>query len=426
MDAKRRLTGIAAWGAAAVMAALVAATGYAPPAYAHGEAADEPFLKDLTVAFYDVHIAPTVVKVGEPVTITGKVKVLETWPFTLDPPDTGYINVVAPGPVFALRERTINGIPAIGSIVTKRGETYEFKMVMLGRMTGRWHVHPGIALMGTGTLLGPGEWVSVEPSGQPFVFPVTLLDGSTINLETVGSGGVWWWAIAAFLIGMVWMIYWTVPKRTVTRLAVNIQIPTPDIGKDFGLITDEDYKWSRFLGAITIGLLVIGWIYIESQYHLRLPQQTDRFAPGSITPSMDEMSKTVQVKPVAGVFDNANDTLTLRFNVANLGSSPLTVKQYTIGMESFVNGGKDEVAKAGPADFVAPLEVQNGTIAPGQSAEVTLKMKSEGFEAERLMPLRDPQELVGGLLFLQDAAGKTYPITVRVAVRPTEFRTQYF
>ena len=29
------------------------------------------FLKDLTVAFYDVHISPTAIKVGDPVTITG-------------------------------------------------------------------------------------------------------------------------------------------------------------------------------------------------------------------------------------------------------------------------------------------------------------------------------------------------------------------
>ena len=44
---------------------------YAARAFAHGEAADEPFLKDLTVAFYDVHMTPTEVKVGDPVTITG-------------------------------------------------------------------------------------------------------------------------------------------------------------------------------------------------------------------------------------------------------------------------------------------------------------------------------------------------------------------
>jgi len=36
-------------------------------AYPHGEAADEPFLKDLTVAFYNVHVSPTSIKVGDPV-----------------------------------------------------------------------------------------------------------------------------------------------------------------------------------------------------------------------------------------------------------------------------------------------------------------------------------------------------------------------
>src|ERR1700737_5047622 len=77
-------------------------------AFAHGEAADEPFLKDLTVAFYDVHISPTSIKVGEPVTITGAVKILETWPYTLDPPHTAYITPVVPGPVFVLLARELN------------------------------------------------------------------------------------------------------------------------------------------------------------------------------------------------------------------------------------------------------------------------------------------------------------------------------
>src|SRR5215467_1011039 len=74
----------------------------APRAFAHGEAADQPFLKDLTVAFYDVHISPTSIRVGDPVTITGTLKILETWPYTLDAPETAYITPVVPGPVFAL------------------------------------------------------------------------------------------------------------------------------------------------------------------------------------------------------------------------------------------------------------------------------------------------------------------------------------
>ena len=87
--------------------ATILITSYATQALAHGEAADEPFLKDLTVAFYDVHVTPTAVKVGDPVTIVGSVKILETWPYTLDPPETAYVTPVVPGPCFALTERII-------------------------------------------------------------------------------------------------------------------------------------------------------------------------------------------------------------------------------------------------------------------------------------------------------------------------------
>jgi len=98
----------------------VAALIDAPRVYAHGEAGDEPFLKDLTAAFYDVKIAPTQIQVGEPVTITGTVRILETWPYTLDPPQTAYVTPVVPGPVFALKERTINGQDAPGSFFVER------------------------------------------------------------------------------------------------------------------------------------------------------------------------------------------------------------------------------------------------------------------------------------------------------------------
>ena len=54
--------------------------------FAHGEAGDQPFLKNMTTAFYDVSVSPTDIEVGEPVTVTGTVKVLETWPHTLGTP----------------------------------------------------------------------------------------------------------------------------------------------------------------------------------------------------------------------------------------------------------------------------------------------------------------------------------------------------
>src|SRR5262245_56976405 len=96
---------------ALVLAALVSV----PKAFAHGEAGDEPFLKNMTTAFYDVSVSPTEIQVGQPVTVTGTIKVLETWPHTLATPEIASIVPVVPGPVFALQDRTVNEQPATSS-----------------------------------------------------------------------------------------------------------------------------------------------------------------------------------------------------------------------------------------------------------------------------------------------------------------------
>src|SRR5712692_462230 len=62
--------------------------------YAHGEAPDEPFLKVLTTAFYDVSVSPTAVQIGEPVTITGTVRAPNSWPFTMPRPGRAYLTAV--------------------------------------------------------------------------------------------------------------------------------------------------------------------------------------------------------------------------------------------------------------------------------------------------------------------------------------------
>ena len=391
-------------------------------AFAHGEAADEPFLKDLTVAFYDVNISPTSVKVGEPVTITGKLTILNTWPYTLDPPQTAYITPVVPGPVFALTDRVVNGDPAFGSIFVEKGGTYEFKMTMLGRDPGNWHVHPGIAIQGTGTLLGPGEWVTVAPSDKPFVLPITLLSGKTVDLERMGGRFVWWWSFAGFLIGLVWMVYWTVPKRTVTRLAVTAQLPVNDDGPDIGLITPRDHFWMDILAGLTIVMLVVGWVRMAGKYPVRLPQQTDRFMPVSLTPT----THLADVRPLGAIFDDHTDTLTINAEIKNTGTNPLNLNSYVMAMVAFVNGDKDAIAKAGPADYVSSLSVApDGPIAPGETRKVTLTMKAEVFLQERLIPLHDPQQLIAGLFRFTDSAGREDLVTVKSVLVPTEFRPQY-
>jgi methane/ammonia monooxygenase subunit B len=402
--------------------ALLACAFSIPKAFAHGEAGDEPFLKDLTTAFYDVKISPTEIQVGQPVTITGTVRILETWPYTLDPPNKAYITPVVPGPVFVLQDRTVNGQDAPGSFFVEKGGVYQFKMVVLGRNPGRWHVHPGIAVEGTGTLIGPGEWVTVEPSATGFVFPVTLLDGKTINLNTYEGGFVWWWSFAGFLIGVAWMLYWTLSKRTVTNLAVTLQLPVNDDGPDIGLITPKDQAWMNLLAGITVAMLVVGWTYMAMKYPVRLPQQTDWFTPKFISSG----EKMAEVEPSGATYDDGTDTLIMKVNVKNTNDSPITLKQYIMAMTTFVNGSSDDQANAGPHDYVGQLEVEPNTpIAPGETKELTLKISNPVLTDERLIPLRDPQQFIAGLLRFENALGKQEMVTVREGVIPTQFRSQY-
>jgi len=408
----------------AVILSIVAVliSSHATRVFAHGEAADEPFLKDLTAAFYDVHISPTSVKVGEPVTITGTVKVLETWPYTLDPPQTAYVTPVVPGPCFALTERIVNGESSPGSIFVDKGGIYQFKMVMTARNPGHWHVHPGIAIQGTGTLLGPGEWVDVQPGAEPFKLDVTLLDGKTVDLEHFGGSFVWWWSFAGFLVGVVWMLYWTVPKRTVTRLAVTLQIPINDDAPDIGLITPRDHMWMDLLAGVTILMLIVGWVYMAVKYPVRLPQQTVRFAPEPISPG----DGLISVHPEGATFDEKTDTLLITFESKNNSPCPVSLKQYIMAMTTFVNGDKDAMTAAGPSDYVGQLAVDpDGAIAPGETRKLTLKMSNEVFLEERLIPLHDPQQLIAGLLRFQNAEGKENLVTLKSVLVPTEFRGQY-
>ena len=405
-----------------VMAVALTALTSVPKVFAHGEAGDEPFLKNMTTAFYDVSVSPTEIEVGQPVTVIGTVKILETWPHTLDAPELAAIVPVVPGPVFVMKDRTINEQPAIGSFFAEKGGIYQFKMTLLGKEPGKWHVHPGIAISGTGTLVGPGEWVTVKPSATKFEFPVTLLDGKTIELNTYQGPFVWWWSFAGFLLGMAWMVYWTFTKRTVTNLAVTMQLPVNDDAPDIGLITPRDHFWMNVIAGLTVLLLVVGWTYSATQYPVRWPQQTDWITPRLIS-SGDTMTET---RTNGATYDDATDTLTMKVQVKNVADSAITLNRVVIGMATFVPGGETEQAKAGPRDFVGPLKVEpEAPIAPGETKDLTVTITSKIFSTARLIPLNDPQQFVAALLRFENTQGGQQLVTVRSGVVPTIFRGQF-
>lgn len=218
------------------------------------------------------------------------------------------------------------------------------------------------------------------------------------------------------------MVYWTFTKRTVTNLAVTMQLPVNDDAPDIGLITPRDHVWMNVLAGLTVLMLLIGWTYAATSYPVRWPQQTDWITPRHIAsgPSIAEVNTN------GATYDDATDTLTMKVQVKNIADSSITLNRVIIGMATFVPGGEEEQAKAGPREFVGPLEVEPaGPIAPGETKDMTITISSMIFSTARLIPLNDPQQFVASVLRFENTQGEQQLVTVRSGVVPTQFRGQF-
>jgi methane/ammonia monooxygenase subunit B len=384
----------------AVLVAGAVLVASAPAASAHGEAAQEAFLRMRTVSWIDTTFSATTVKQGETFTISGTAKILDAWPTNLAKgnPNTGYIGLIAPGPVVLLKERTINGVSAPSRIDVQKGKIYEYSMTVAGRRPGKWHVHPSFSVKGAGTLLGPGQWITVEKNEAGFDNPVTLVTGGTINLENYQLPFTWIWLVLTFLIGLAWMIYWTVPKRTVTNLAVTSQIPLNTDGMDYGLITKKDHRNMNWFALGTALLLVAGWIYQTAAFPQKMPQQIFQFAPPD--PAIASAPVFAQVALGEAEYDSASQTLTVTTQVTNTGDTPMNLTQFTTTTLKFATGTTN-----GPGVMtVSP----SPTIAPGAPTQVTMTMKDPAWETERLVPIGESSLLITGVLVFEAGGEKNY------------------
>jgi methane/ammonia monooxygenase subunit B len=395
----------------AVLIAGAMLVGSAPAAFAHGEAAQEAFLRMRTVAWINVNYSKTTVQQGETFTITGTAKVLDAWPTNLaaGDPNTGYIGLIAPGPVVLLKERTINGVSAPSRIDVQRGRIYEFSLTVAGRRPGRWHVHPSFSVKGAGTLLGPGQWITVEENSEGFSNPVTLEGGSTVNLENYQLPFTWIWLILTFLIGLGWMIYWTVPKRTVTNLAVTSQIPLNTDGMDYGLITKKDHRNMNLFALGTALLLLAGWVYQAAAFPIKMPQQIFQFAPP------DPAIASAPVFATAGIgtasYDSGTETLTIEVPITNTGQAPMDLAQFTTTTLRFNTG-----TAPGPGVMVV---TPSATIEPSTApTTLTLTMKDPAWETEHLVPIGESQLLITGVLIFETPDGQVNYTELEANLKP--------
>src|SRR5438034_370275 len=201
------------------LVAVAAIVSSPVPASAHGERAQESFIRMETVGFWDTHFSSTTVRQSEELTLSETIKLLETWPINLSNgnPSVCYLTVVQPRAQFVLKDRVVNGLETPQSMFCKKGGVYEYSMTIAGRGVGTWHVHPAIAVEQSGTIIGPGQWITVNAAAGGFSYPVKLLNGQTVDLESYGTPLILVFSLLTFVLGMAWMIYWTWSKPTITR-----------------------------------------------------------------------------------------------------------------------------------------------------------------------------------------------------------------
>jgi methane/ammonia monooxygenase subunit B len=400
----------------ALLAGVLVVT-LAPAAQAHGERAQEAFLRMRTVSWVDVNFSSDRVRQGETFTITGTAKILEAWPTNLAKgnPNTAFLGVIAPGPVVILKERTINGASVPTRIDAKKGDIYEFSMTLAGRRVGRWHVHPALSVKGAGTLLGPGAWINVEENPDGFRNDVTLVEaggnpGGTINLENYQLSFTWIWLVLTFVIGFAWMWYWTVPKRTVTNLAVTSQIPLNTDGGEYGLITKRDHRNVNLFLLVTILLLVVGWIWQSVAFPTKMPQQIFQFAPP--TPAV-AANNTLGVAGLgAARYDSGSQTLTMDVDITNNGTTPMELQQFTTSTLKFAPG-------QAPGENTGGLvATPAASVAPGATTKLSLAMQSPAWEDEKLIPVNESSQMITGILVFQTGDGKKVLTEVEANLQP--------
>jgi methane/ammonia monooxygenase subunit B len=389
----------------------------APAAQAHGERAQEAFLRMRTVSWVDVNFSSDRVRQGETFTITGTAKILDAWPTNLAKgnPNTAFLGIIAPGPVVMLKERTINGVSVPTRIDAKKGDIYEFSMTVAGRRVGKWHVHPALSVKGAGTLLGPGQFINVEENPDGFRNDVTLVKaggetGGTINLENYQLTFTWVWLVITFLIGLAWMIYWTVPKRTVTNLAVTSQIPLNTDGMDYGLITKKDHRNMNWFAIGTALLLLVGWIWQANAFPTKMPQQIFQFAPPR--PAVAETSLLGTAGLASARYDQGSQTLTMDVDVTNRGTTPMELQQFTTSTLKFAPG-------LTPGENTGGLvATPAASVAPGATTKLSLAMQGPGWEDEKLIPVNESSQMITGILVFQTADGKKVFTEVEANLQP--------
>jgi methane/ammonia monooxygenase subunit B len=415
------ISGLRGWRVRVVF--MLLAVFQAAPALAHGERAQEPYLRTRTAHWYDVKWSTAKVGVNDEITVTGKFRLFGDWPDAVNPPSTVFVSNATPGPVFTRVESSLNGVPARQSFRNLViGRDYEYRMVLKGRIPGRYHVHPMIAVKGSGPLVGPGKWVQITGNAGDFVHSVTAISGEKIeNLETWGVRDAMGWHLIWLVIAAAWLIWWVRRPLLIPRYLA--------LKKDQEelLTTDLDLKVAIVVLVTAVGLSFWSYMHIRGKYPRTVPLQ----AGTQHAPPLPFKAPPVTIEFQEARYDVPGRSMRLAMKVTNTGSMPLRIGEFATASIRFVNFNLPAAKANVDPDYPADVLARNGLvisddsdIRPGETKLIRIDATDAAWEIERLTSfLTDVDSKVGGLLFFFDSAGNRHIAEVGGPILPVFRKT---
>jgi methane/ammonia monooxygenase subunit B len=386
-----------------------------PSAQAHGEKALEPFIRMRTIQWYDVQWSTQKFNVNEEVSVTGKFHVAEDWPISVPKPEAAFLNISTPGPVLIRTERYLNGKPWTNTAALQPGGDYEFKVVMKGRLPGRYHIHPFFNLKDAGQVMGPGVWLEIGGDAGDFNNTIKTISGEMIDMESFGFANGVFWHIFWGVLAAAWLLWWVRRPLFITRYRML------EAGLEHELITEKDKLIAKVV-LVGVPVLVLGLNSVAAnRYPDAIPLQAglDQILPlpAQVNAGM------VNVDTLKAEYDVAQRAMVLQVKVDNRSQDALRIGEFSSANVHFLNAGLSGVGNTPGKDYVSNdgLSLDNASpIEPGEQRTVTLTLRDAAWEAEKLDGLiRDADSRVGGLLFLyDDAMGKRYISSISASVIP--------
>jgi len=384
-------------------------------AMAHGEKALEPFIRMRTIQWYDVQWDKQKFNVNDEVSVSGKFHVAEDWPVSVPKPEASFLNISTPGPVLIRTERYLNGKPWMNSVALQPGGDYNFKIVLKGRLPGRYHIHPFFNLKDAGQVMGPGVWLDITGSPSDFSNPVKTINGELVDMETFGLGNGIFWHSFWGLLATAWLLWWVRRPLFIPRYRML------QAGLEDELVTSNDRLIAKgILIGVPVLVLAINAMTI-SRYPNTIPLQAslDQILPLSAQVN----AGVVDVETLKAEYRIPERAMTFTVKVNNRSENPLQIGEFSTANVHFLNKDLQAAYQGDPNSLTAPegLSLDNAApIQPGEQRTMTITASDAFWETEKLDGLiRDADSRIGGLLFLYDTVtAARYISSITAAVIP--------